>query len=374
MWMVQEQVGNFLNMVSFKRKYPEIERHRIDANEAEYLREQGLVTDGQISLGLYRIKAADVHVLMQKDYPEKYDEFLDELSQREKKEFAAEHRRYANLLRQRNEEGKHNKVELIMKTEDKLIYNPAKVDNQVLLEARQFSHNLNRRRKYIFTSYYDECTNTVQYPKDKKYKKLDPELTRPHPKYPCQVMPGQYSAYHVKYTPEELKYLPLQQVVRPGLRKEHKLRALVTNPNYRIENKIAPADIGDLEKLGIELSDSEPEDENSQLEGGSDNDEIVIKIDEADLLPGGCFSKENFHFNDSRLSGEESDDARSTTSSVTLMVCSICAKDEKSGYFVFCTKCKRYGHMECLELSPKILAAIRTYRWQCMEVSNMMNY
>merc|ERR1711976_54957 len=278
LWMVQEQVGNFLNMVSFKRKYPELERRRIDAKEAEWLRDQGLVTEGQMSLGLTAIKATDVHTLMQKDYPEKYDEFLDELSQREKKEFVAEHRRYAQLLKQRNLEAVENRVELLYNTDDKSIYKPAKIDNEILLQARQFSHTLNRRRKYIFTSFYDDCTNTVQYPRDKKYKKLDPELTRPHPKYPCQVMPGQYSSYYVKYTPEELKYLPLQQVIRPGMRKEHKLKALVTNPNYRIENKISPPENGDLEKLDIKLSDDESEiddkDQNAN-DSLSDDDEIV---------------------------------------------------------------------------------------------------
>merc|ERR1712157_179512 len=37
------------------------------------------------------------------------------------------------------------------------------------------------------------------------------------------------------------------------------------------------------------------------------------------------------------------------------------------GYFVYCSKCRRYGHAECLGLSTKVLAAIRTYEWRCMD-------
>merc|ERR1711970_247712 len=85
---------------------------------------------------------------------------------------------------------------------------------------------------------------------------LDPELTRPDPKYPCQVMPGQYSAYYVKYTPEQLKYLPLQQVTHPGLRKEHKLRALLLSSDGIRQADPVRAD--DLENLDVgSFSDDE---------------------------------------------------------------------------------------------------------------------
>lgn len=49
------------------------------------------------------------------------------------------------------------------------------------------------------------------------------------------------------------------------------------------------------------------------------------------------------------------------------MICSMCGKDERWGHFVYCSKCRRYGHAECLELSAKVLSAIRSYDWRCMD-------
>ena len=43
LWMVQEQIGNFLNINSFKRKYPDIERRNVLGPEADWLRDRGYV-------------------------------------------------------------------------------------------------------------------------------------------------------------------------------------------------------------------------------------------------------------------------------------------------------------------------------------------
>jgi len=355
LWMVQEQVGNFLNITSFKRKYPDVDRRRIDGQEADWLRDQGHVIESQMSLGLTAIRARDVHRLMQRDYPEKYDEFLDELANREKKEFMNEQKRYAQYLK-RKAEDTSNLSKKIYENSDKTFYKPAKLSETALIEAKKFSNVLQKRRKYVFSSYYDENTNIIQYPKDKKFKMVDPELTRPDPHYPCQVMPGQYSSYYVKFTPDQLKYLPLQQVAKPGMRKEYKLRALVNNPNYRIETKKAPCNADDLENMKdhVEISESE--------------DEILVEESEDEILLDGELMAEDNAGRESGLARDsQDDDASSTASSEAPMLCSMCGKDEKFGYFVYCTKCKRYGHVHCLQLSTKILAAIRTYRWQCME-------
>merc|ERR1712071_743171 len=62
---------------------------------------------------------------------------------------------------------------------------------------------------------------------------------------------------------------------KPGMRKEYKLRALVNNPNYRIETKKAPCNADDLENMKdhVEISESE--------------DEILVEESEDEILLDG---------------------------------------------------------------------------------------
>jgi hypothetical protein len=49
--MIQEQVSEYLGVKSFKRKYPDLKRRTVEAEEKTYLREKGLVTESMCDLG-----------------------------------------------------------------------------------------------------------------------------------------------------------------------------------------------------------------------------------------------------------------------------------------------------------------------------------
>jgi hypothetical protein len=51
MYILQEQVSEYLDVKSFKRKYPDIFRRFIDIKEREYLKENKVVTEAQCDLG-----------------------------------------------------------------------------------------------------------------------------------------------------------------------------------------------------------------------------------------------------------------------------------------------------------------------------------
>lgn len=51
--MVQEQISEYLGVKSFKRKYPDLKRRIVEAEEKTYLREKGLVTEAMCDLGNY---------------------------------------------------------------------------------------------------------------------------------------------------------------------------------------------------------------------------------------------------------------------------------------------------------------------------------
>lgn len=49
--MIQEQISEYLGIKSFKRKYPDLKRRPIDAEERTYLREKGLVSENLCDMG-----------------------------------------------------------------------------------------------------------------------------------------------------------------------------------------------------------------------------------------------------------------------------------------------------------------------------------
>lgn len=51
--MIQEQISEYLGVKSFKRKYPDLKRRVVEAEEKTYLREKGLVIEAMCDLGNY---------------------------------------------------------------------------------------------------------------------------------------------------------------------------------------------------------------------------------------------------------------------------------------------------------------------------------
>lgn len=54
-YFIQEQISQYLGIMSFKRRYPDLRRRPIDMQERDYLKEKGLVSDMACDLGLLNI-------------------------------------------------------------------------------------------------------------------------------------------------------------------------------------------------------------------------------------------------------------------------------------------------------------------------------
>lgn len=50
-YFIQEQISQYLGIMSFKRKYPDLRRRPIDMQERDYLKEKGLVSEMACDLG-----------------------------------------------------------------------------------------------------------------------------------------------------------------------------------------------------------------------------------------------------------------------------------------------------------------------------------
>ena len=83
-YLFQEQVCAYLNIKSFKRKYPNIKQRKLEADEIEYLRTNYKINHNKYTLGLTALKSADVCDMMMKKYPEKFKEFCEAMKEKEK--------------------------------------------------------------------------------------------------------------------------------------------------------------------------------------------------------------------------------------------------------------------------------------------------
>ncbi|XP_051780239.1 PHD finger protein 10 isoform X2 [Erpetoichthys calabaricus] len=161
-YMLQEQVSEYLGVTSFKRKYP----------------------------GLTAVRSDEVIDLMIKEYPVKHAEYSVILQERERMRIAKE---YSQMQQQAPQ-----KVELSRVPE--YIKKAAK-------KAAEFNINFNRERMEERRAYFDLQTHVIQVPRG-KFKVLSPERTKTGP-YPVALIPGQFQTYYKRYSPNELRYLPL---------------------------------------------------------------------------------------------------------------------------------------------------------------------
>ncbi len=89
LYVLQEQVSEYLEVKSFKRKHPDIYRRFMDIKERVFLRDFGVVNETQCDLGLNALKLAEVMDLMAEEYSEKYTEFAAYLGEKRRKAVTA---------------------------------------------------------------------------------------------------------------------------------------------------------------------------------------------------------------------------------------------------------------------------------------------
>ncbi|XP_063590498.1 supporter of activation of yellow protein-like [Penaeus indicus] len=198
-YFIQEQISQYLGIMSFKRKYPDLRRRPIDMQERDYLKEKGLVSEMACDLGLTAVRSEDVLDVMFNDFPSKFDELQ-------------------RLLRERKENE--------MKERGKVNYSMANIDKSKMQEygrkaaadAARWNAAFNKEKRDERRYSFDLQTFSLQKPSSKG-KKLPPEYTKIG-YYPVAVLPGQFTDYFREYTSAALSSLPLNSVMAPPITRD----------------------------------------------------------------------------------------------------------------------------------------------------------
>nr|XP_035153121.1 PHD finger protein 10 isoform X3 [Callithrix jacchus] len=322
------------------------ERRDLSHKEKLYLRELNVITETQCTLGLTALRSDEVIDLMIKEYPTKHAEYSVILQEKERQRITDHYKEYSQMQQQNTQKVEASKVPEYIKKAAK--------------KAAEFNSNLNRERMEERRAYFDLQTHVIQVPQG-KYKVLPTERTKVS-SYPVALIPGQFQEYYKRYSPDELRYLPLNTALyEPPLDPE--LPALDSDG----DSDDGEDGRGDEKQKNKGTSDSSS---GNVSEGESPPDS------QEDSFQGRQKSK------DKAATPRKDGPKRSVLSKsvpgykpkvIPNAICGICLKGKESNKkgkaesLIHCSQCENSGHPSCLDMTMELVSMIKTYPWQCME-------
>ncbi|KAF9420753.1 hypothetical protein HW555_003101, partial [Spodoptera exigua] len=320
--MIQEQVAMFLGVKSFKRRYAELKRRTISGEERDYV------------LSITAVDASEVLDIMLSDYPHKYEEYRSYQRQRQLAEAAEEPAEEVKT------EEKVVKVE--MKAEKPVEHKPElpKIDPEktrqdmaaaAIASASEWNARTNAMRRGACA---DLQSLTVQRARAAPPAPPRAHLRPPAGFYPHALLPGQYQHSYRVYTPDQLRYFPLNTV----------LAAPPAPPSEEWSSESEP-------DWGSRFSSSEDSD------GPTHHSAKRKKLTKTKRS--------------SQAEVRESREPREETREEDL--CRVCKLRLEANRrytherFLVCANCNAKLHPSCLELSADTIRKCREYAWQCAE-------
>lgn len=268
--------------------------------------------------------------LMAKEYPAKYCEYLSVI------------------------DSKHQEDYTKISQDVSKNYSTAAVDKSKMGEfvkkamksVMEYNQTINQERKEERMVCMDLQTYTTHYPigLGKENKQLVKNTTQgrvrrfdPNRRHPVALVPGQYQDWYVQYTSEELKYLPVNTVL---------YGPVVTDPS-----KLPPI-LSSQEDSDDSASDSDSGSESCSSRASCDSDgSSSSDIDGPPPVP--------LLMRDDKLKGKPN------------AYCKECKrvqnKNNQMEKMVHCADCSNSSHPSCLELTSEMVDVIRSYPWQCTD-------
>uniref|UniRef100_T1IPY3 PHD-type domain-containing protein n=1 Tax=Strigamia maritima TaxID=126957 RepID=T1IPY3_STRMM len=340
-YMLQEQICEFLQVKSFKRKHPELTRRPVEMDEKQFLRDRGVVTETQCDLGLTALKSEEVLELTMRDYPEKYVEYDKVLQEKEKQNISEKHKLYSTP----NVE-KSKMAEFVKKA---------------IKSASEWNMNLNRERAEERRACFDLQSLIVHYPTGKR-KKLDIEPVNVG-QYPVSLIPGQFQDYYRKYTANELKYYPFNTVLYGPRSSYNQDTTQTTSDGSQSDSEDSSSTDGSSSDSSRDGSaDSSSGESHSRLE--TDPSKCSYELADSKI-------RMNLNLRGRRLKAIQ----KRGRGKVKEGSCCVCRGREQNKEGVTeellpCTECSKRGHPSCLDIARDMIPTIKSYAWQCIDCKN----
>jgi len=354
-YFLQEQVTEYLEVKSFKRKYPDCPRRGVEMRERDFLIEMRIVNETQADLGLTAIPSSAVLDIMCQEFYDKYDAYMTVLNERKERNL-----RNANYT----SGGGDIKVEEATKI------------------AAEFNRKLNQERKDSRKAFFDTQTFRIHYPKkDSGNMRVvqKPKLGS----YPVALIPGQFVDNFKSYTSKELKYFPLNTVTVPPPKPGVTLR------DMDLGSEGSESDSGSSSSGSSYDSDSESDEENAEedkkVEGDGAKVGQAVTDATAQLKPedGSVAPANPADDAATAAASEQAPEGEKIASGTDLKhlvdevrpnaVCKMCQgnmKQNKLGVpemMLNCTKCHQSCHLSCAELSLDLIQHYTGYNWECQD-------
>nr|CAD7587901.1 unnamed protein product [Timema genevievae] len=326
--MIQEQISQYLGVKSFKRKYPDIRRRPVEAEEKTFLRDKGLVSEYMSDLGLTAVISSEILDIMYADFQEKYEEYRRFMRDRQAKEFTSKQKAISAVT-----SGEKSKQDY---------------KDKALSSAANWNATFNRNRREQRRCCFDLQNFTIQYPSNRCLK-MTPEETPKVGDYPIALIPGQFTDYYKAYTPTELRYFPLNTVLYGPMK-----------PNERQDPAIVS---DDSQSDSDDSSSSNSSSSSSSSDGSADSDDSESSSGEAEPESNQEQVKEGE--TDKEKEKEKLRDATAT--------CKVCSgdknknKESKPELLIHCGQCTSSSHPSCLDLTLDMVPHIKRYNWQCTD-------
>jgi len=334
-YFLQEQVTEYIQVKSFKRKYPDCPRRLVEAAERDFLMEMRIVNETQADLGLTAIPSSSVLDIMCQDFYEKYDNYMRVLNERKERN-----------LRNTNYSSGGGDV---------------KVEEAAKLAA-EYNRQLNQERREQRNSYFDIQTFTVHKPKTGKGRMAvlqKPKLGN----YPVALIPGQFVDSYKAYNSKELNYFPLNTVMTAPPKPGTTLKDLALGSD---------GSESDSSSGGSSSGSSS----GSESESEAEADEKVTRSGRRLRNPS---PKKEEKKAEEIVEPKKEEKPRSLVDEIRHnAICKMCqgnmAKNKQGvpELLIHCSKCSQSCHPSCVGLHLDLLEYVTNYKWECTDCKKCM--
>ncbi|XP_062529600.1 supporter of activation of yellow protein isoform X2 [Bombyx mori] len=332
--MIQEQVAMFLGVKSFKRRYPELKRRSIVGDEKDYVLAKRLATEALCDLGITAVDASEVLDIMLSDYPHKYEEYRAYQRERqltEPEEIVTEVKMEDKLTKSdvKSEKSSDHKPEGPKIDPEKLRQDMAAA---AIASASEWNARMNASRSVACVDLQSMTVHRRRPPAPRPAHHVRP----PAGFYPHALLPGQYQHAYRIYTPEQLRYFPLNTV-------------LAAPPA-----SVSPECSSESEPESGSASDSSVHSDSHTQQAKRKRVSKVKRSSQAE--------KEKEKEKEKELEPAEVED--------TCRACKLRLEGNRKHTherFLVCATCNAKLHPGCVELGPDTIRKCREYPWQCAE-------